>query len=250
MTDTFFPSRFDNGCQLCWSKDQQLLAKDEVIRAKDAVIAAKDDAIAHKEIALKAERELNEKLQKQIKLAKSHATPIMSKKSSTNNLKSSSCRAQEEKDALTIYIRNVTDQISLEMLRNAFSEFGTIRTLNACAFVEFTTAEAYQRALAVSSVSVGDGQGTVLTEKRVRRPQQSFARRASRDNLKSTASTGLAVESTVDTGTGTHVMKSSVVHNRLYINSSNSSSTSVSSMDSANMVKTLSRGSAVGEDNN
>jgi hypothetical protein len=58
-----------SGCLICQSKNQQIQAKDEVIRAKDAVIAAKDDAIAQKDQALKAERELREQLQKQLKLA-------------------------------------------------------------------------------------------------------------------------------------------------------------------------------------
>lgn len=64
------------GCQICLSKNQQILAKDEVIRAKDAVIAAKDDAIAQKDMALKAERELREQLQKQLKLASAGGTKI------------------------------------------------------------------------------------------------------------------------------------------------------------------------------
>ncbi|KAG0355756.1 hypothetical protein BG005_005277 [Podila minutissima] len=114
------------GCQICLSKNQQILAKDEVIRAKDAVIAAKDDAIAQKDLALKAERELREQLQKQLKIASAG----VAKKSSIANLKSASSQAQEEKDALTIYIRNVTENVSYDMLHEAFSAFGTIRTLN------------------------------------------------------------------------------------------------------------------------
>lgn len=64
------------GCQICLSKNQQILAKDEVIRAKDAVIAAKDDAIAQKDLALKAERELREQLQKQLKIASAGGTKM------------------------------------------------------------------------------------------------------------------------------------------------------------------------------
>ncbi|KAG0227423.1 hypothetical protein BGW41_003826 [Actinomortierella wolfii] len=154
-------------CQLCISKNQQILAKDEVIRAKDAVIAAKDDALAQKDLALKAERDLREQLQRQLKIA----------------------TQGEEKDALTIYIRNVTEAITYDMLYDAFSAFGTIRTLNvvhpkACAFVEYTTAEAHQKALAATSVKVGNGQDSVLTEKRVRRQQQGFTKRSSQNNLK------------------------------------------------------------------
>ncbi|KAG0341738.1 hypothetical protein BG004_005927 [Podila humilis] len=174
------------GCQICISKNQQIQAKDEVIRAKDAVIAAKDDAILQKDLALKAERELREQLQRQLKLA----TAGVAKKSSIVNLKSASSQAQDEKDALTIYIRNVTESVSYEMLHDAFSAFGTIRTLNvvhpkACAFVEFTTADAHSKALVAASVRVGDGQEIVLTEKRVRKPQTGFARRPSTNNLKS-----------------------------------------------------------------
>ncbi|KAG0087045.1 hypothetical protein BGZ93_010129 [Podila epicladia] len=178
------------GCQICLSKNQQILAKDEVIRAKDAVIAAKDDAIAQKDSALKAERELREQLQKQLKLASAG----VAKKSSIVNLKSASSQAQEEKDALTIYIRNVTENVTYDMLHEAFSAFGTIRTLNvvhnkACAFVEFASPEAHQKALAATSVRVGNGQDNVLTEKRVRKPQTTFTRRPSMNNLKSFSST-------------------------------------------------------------
>ncbi|KAF9979256.1 hypothetical protein BGZ73_002524 [Actinomortierella ambigua] len=186
MSDMYSPTGSKQGpCQLCISKNQQIMAKDEVIRAKDAVIAAKDDAILQKDLALKAEREIREQLQRQLKLATQAAT----KKAGTINVKSANCQAQEEKDALTIYIRNVTESITYDMLYDAFSAYGTIRTLNvvhpkACAFVEYTTAEAHQKALAASSVKVGDGRENVLTEKRVRRQQQGFTKRSSSNNLK------------------------------------------------------------------
>ncbi|KAF9923530.1 hypothetical protein FBU30_006430 [Linnemannia zychae] len=181
-----------NGCLICQSKNQQIQAKDEVIRAKDAVIAAKDDAIAQKDQALKAERELREQLQKQLKLV---SPAGVTKKASLANIKSASSQAQEEKDALTIYIRNVTENVTYEMLHDAFSVFGTIRALNvvypkACAFVEFATPDAHQKALAATSVPVGNGHENVLTEKRVRKPQQNsggFTRRTSTNNLKSFA---------------------------------------------------------------
>ncbi|GJJ73440.1 hypothetical protein EMPS_05798 [Entomortierella parvispora] len=164
-------------CQICQ-------AKDEVIKAKDAVIAAKDDAIAQKDQALKGERELREQLQKQLKMA----TTGVTKKASLVNIKSASSQAQEEKDALTIYIRNVTESITSEMLHDAFSTFGAIRTLNvvhpkACAFVEFASPEAHQKALAATSVFVGEGHENVLTEKRVRKPPQAFTRRPSNNNM-------------------------------------------------------------------
>ncbi|KAF9110898.1 hypothetical protein BGX27_005737 [Mortierella sp. AM989] len=177
------------GCQICMSKDQQILAKDEVIRAKDALIAAKDDAIAQKDQALKNERELREQLQRQLKTV----SVGVSKKASMANMKSASSQVQEVKDALTIYIRNVTENITYEMLYDAFLVFGTIRTLNvvhpkACAFVEFASADAHQKALAAASVPVGNGHESVLTEKRVRKQQHpSFTRRASANNLKAMA---------------------------------------------------------------
>ncbi|KAF9105054.1 hypothetical protein BGX27_009833 [Mortierella sp. AM989] len=194
-------------CPVCWSKNQQILAKDEVIRAKDAVIAAKDDAIAQKDADLKAERELREYLQKQIKSAAS----------------------REEKDALTIYVRNVTERITYEMLHKAFSVFGVICTLNmlhpkACAFVEFSTPGAYQRALAAATVPVGDGDEKVVVEKRVRRPQQPFARRPSRDNLKSTTA-------------GSHLSPPIMTQSNMYLGSNNSSSCSINSVDSNGPTK-------------
>ncbi|CAO3567450.1 unnamed protein product [Mortierella alpina] len=194
MTPTSSRDGSSTSCMICLSKDQQILAKDEVIRAKDDVIAAKDDALAQKDLALKTERELRERLQRQLKTASTG----VSKKPSLVNIKSVSSQIQEEKDALTIYIRNVTESITYEMLHDAFSVFGVIRTLNvvhpkACAFVEFTTSEAHQRALTATSVPVGHGHEDVLTEKRVRKPQQppsSFSRRASSNNLKSQLSNG------------------------------------------------------------
>ncbi|KAF9179204.1 hypothetical protein BGZ51_007156 [Haplosporangium sp. Z 767] len=191
---TTLATAYDNStvCQICLSKNQQIMAKDEVIRAKDALIAAKDDAIAQKDLALKAERELREQLQKQLKIASAGIT----KRASLANMKSAISQAQEEKDALTIYIRNVTENVTYEMLHKAFSVFGTIRTLSvvhskACAFIEFTTTDAHQKALAATSVPVGEGyENYVLTEKRVRKPQQSLSsssRRPSMNNLKSSS---------------------------------------------------------------
>ncbi|KAG0096348.1 hypothetical protein BGZ93_004686 [Podila epicladia] len=171
-------------CELCLSKNQQIQAKDEVIRAKDAVIAAKDDAIAQLDLAVK-------QLKMQLRMASSSS---VTKKPSMVNMKSASSIAQEEKDALTVYIRNVTESMTQEMLLEAFSAFGHIRVLNvvhakACAFAEFATPEAYQMALSASMVRVGSGQETVMTEMRVRRPhqplpQQSFSRKSSFNNIK------------------------------------------------------------------
>ncbi|KAF9437230.1 hypothetical protein BGZ76_001573 [Entomortierella beljakovae] len=195
-------------CSVCRSKDQQILVKDQVIKAKDEVIAAKDEAIAQKDEALKYEREFREQLQKQI----NKITGVVG----------------EEKDALTIYVRNVTERMTYDMLHNAFSTFGTIRTLNmlypkACAFVEFSAPDAYQRALAAATVSVGDGSDKVITEKRVRRPQQSFVRRPSRETLKSVP------ESTPTTNTSSTPLNA---FNNIYSCSNNSSSSSINSVES------------------
>ncbi|KAF9214289.1 hypothetical protein CPC16_011925 [Podila verticillata] len=170
-------------CELCLSKNQQIQAKDEVIRAKDAVIAAKDDAIAQLDLAVK-------QLKLQLRMATS---------------------SSEEKDALTIYIRNVTENMTQEMLLEAFSVFGHIRVLNvvhskACAFAEFATPEAYQMALSASMVRVGNGQETVMTEMRVRRPhqqpqqQQPFSRKSSFNNIRA-VSKDLKVDEGCDVST-------------------------------------------------
>ncbi|KAF9404919.1 hypothetical protein BGZ94_003876 [Podila epigama] len=211
------------GCQICLSKNQQIQAKDEVIRAKDAVIAAKDDAIAQKDLALKAERELREQLQKQLKLA----------------------TAGEEKDALTIYIRNVTENVTYEMLHEAFSVFGTIRTLNvvhpkACAFVEFASPEAHQKALAATSVRVGDGHDNVLTEKRVRKPQTSFTRRPSTNNLKSYPSI-----SNLNNNNNNHSSNNNNNNNALYAPHSVSTATvssNTATLNSNNIHKVITSG--------
>ncbi|KAG0028997.1 hypothetical protein BGZ81_004223 [Podila clonocystis] len=169
-------------CELCLSKNQQIQAKDEVIRAKDAVIAAKNDAIAQLDLAVK-------QLKMQLRMATS---------------------SSEEKDALTIYIRNVTENMTQETLLEAFSVFGHIRVLNvvhakACAFAEFVTPEGYQMALSASMVRVGSGQETVMTEMRVRRPhqqppQQSFSRKSSFNNIR-TVNKDLKVDEGCDVST-------------------------------------------------
>ncbi|KAF9997057.1 hypothetical protein BGZ80_003669 [Entomortierella chlamydospora] len=229
------------GCQICLSKDQQILAKDEVIRAKDAVIAAKDYALAQKDQALKVERELREQLQKQLKIA----SAAVSKKASIANMRSASSLAQEEKDALTIYIRNVTESMTYQMLYNAFSAFGTIRLLNvvhpkACAFVEFASADAYQKALAAASVPVGDGYDNVLTEKRVRKQQQpSFARRASASNLKAMSASTAQVNHTsrmVSTVAGVAITASTPFSNGITSSDNITSTNNKTSMKGAEVV--------------
>ena len=86
--------------------------------------------------------------------------------------------------------------------------------------MEFATPDAHQRALAATSVPVGDGLDNVLTEKRVRKPQQNagggahgFTRRASTNNLKSFASSGnIQATYNANTNTSAAMTTSSIQH--------------------------------------
>ncbi|KAI1318834.1 hypothetical protein EDD11_005680 [Mortierella claussenii] len=74
-----------------------------------------------------------------------------------------------------IYVKNITDKMSVEQLREAFSEFGAVKNFELtpkknCAYVDFDSAEAVQAALKKNKVSVGSE--TVLAEER--RPRGSF----------------------------------------------------------------------------
>ncbi|KAF9157469.1 hypothetical protein DFQ26_008704 [Actinomortierella ambigua] len=71
----------------------------------------------------------------------------------------------------SIYVKNVTEKMSLDQLREAFSQFGVVKHLELtgkrnCAFVDFATAEAVQAALKQNTVKVGHE--TVLAEERRR----------------------------------------------------------------------------------
>ncbi|KAF9121987.1 hypothetical protein BGW39_010122 [Mortierella sp. 14UC] len=59
-----------------------------------------------------------------------------------------------------IYVKNITDRISEEQLREALSKFGTIKKVELthkgnCAYVDFTTADAMHAALKQNKVPVG-----------------------------------------------------------------------------------------------
>ncbi|KAG0056189.1 hypothetical protein BGZ83_006098 [Gryganskiella cystojenkinii] len=71
----------------------------------------------------------------------------------------------------SIYIKNVTDRMSLDQLRAAFSKFGVVTHLELtlkknCAFLDFSTPEAMNAALRQNTVPVGNE--VVLAEERRR----------------------------------------------------------------------------------
>ncbi|KAF9217372.1 hypothetical protein BGZ59_004682 [Podila verticillata] len=71
----------------------------------------------------------------------------------------------------SIYIKNVTDKMTLDQLREAFAHFGTVKHLEltrgkTCAFLDFATSEAMHAALKQNTVRVGSE--TVLAEERHR----------------------------------------------------------------------------------
>ncbi|KAG0263141.1 hypothetical protein BG011_009243 [Mortierella polycephala] len=79
----------------------------------------------------------------------------------------------------SIYIKNVTEKMTAEQLREAFATFGPIKSLELvhkryCAYVDFGTVEAMQAALKQNRVSVGSE--TVLAEERRRPGPQSGSR--------------------------------------------------------------------------
>ncbi|KAF9975633.1 hypothetical protein BGZ73_000647 [Actinomortierella ambigua] len=75
------------------------------------------------------------------------------------------------RESHSIYVKNVTEKMTQEQLRDAFSQFGVVKHLELtakrnCAFVDFATAEAMQAALKQNVVKVGHE--TVLAEERRR----------------------------------------------------------------------------------
>ncbi|KAG0224232.1 hypothetical protein BGW41_005179 [Actinomortierella wolfii] len=81
----------------------------------------------------------------------------------------------------SIYVKNVTEKMTLDQLKEAFSQFGVVKHLELtakknCAFVDFTTADAVQAALKQNTVKVGNE--IVLAEERRRNsgPQGSGGR--------------------------------------------------------------------------
>ncbi|KAI8370718.1 uncharacterized protein BYT42DRAFT_100147 [Radiomyces spectabilis] len=74
-----------------------------------------------------------------------------------------------KEDVTDIFVKNVTSTITEEELQQAFSQFGSVKSLNIiqaknCAFLDFTTPEARQKAIAQHRVTVGEA--TVLAEER------------------------------------------------------------------------------------
>ncbi|KAG0096086.1 hypothetical protein BGZ93_005019 [Podila epicladia] len=71
----------------------------------------------------------------------------------------------------SIYIKNITEKMTLDQLREAFAQFGTVKHLEltrgkTCAFLDFSTPEAMHAALKQNTVRVGSE--TVLAEERHR----------------------------------------------------------------------------------
>ncbi|KAG0371386.1 hypothetical protein BC939DRAFT_476653 [Gamsiella multidivaricata] len=80
-------------------------------------------------------------------------------------------RPQGRPEYHSIYIKNVTERMTLPQLREAFSKFGTVKHLELtqkknCAFLDFSTPEAMHAALKQNMVEVGND--VVLAEERRR----------------------------------------------------------------------------------
>jgi RNA recognition motif-containing protein len=74
-------------------------------------------------------------------------------------------------DTTQVFVKLVNDSVSEEMLHEAFSKIGTVKqiTLNRaknCAFLEFQTPEACQKALAQHKVQLGGNQYVLAEERR------------------------------------------------------------------------------------
>ncbi|KAI8096261.1 uncharacterized protein BX664DRAFT_323490 [Halteromyces radiatus] len=134
--------------------------------------------------------------------------------------------AQSNKDrkeeATSIFVKNVTHGLTEAQLSEAFSKFGTVKSLNIvasrqCAFLDFTTPEACQKALGQHKVNVGTS--IVLAEERRRygsggmnrqqqqngtggnyeRRHQSNYRRSGNTNTNSNTNTGRTTGNTGNT---------------------------------------------------
>ncbi|KAF9363635.1 hypothetical protein BGX34_003677 [Mortierella sp. NVP85] len=68
-------------------------------------------------------------------------------------------RPNGREDVLGIFVKNVTERMTLEHLREAFGKFGTVKnvefTRKNCAYVDFETVDAVQAALKQGKVDVG-----------------------------------------------------------------------------------------------
>ncbi|KAI8335763.1 hypothetical protein BC941DRAFT_429292 [Chlamydoabsidia padenii] len=107
--------------------------------------------------------------------ASATVTPSPAKESTTAQTTGQSQTHQNNKDqprkdeVTNIYVKNVHSGLTEDQLTEAFSKFGPINSLNIvnhknCAFLEFQTAEACQKALAQHKVNIGTS--VVLAERR------------------------------------------------------------------------------------
>ncbi|KAF9189529.1 hypothetical protein BGZ51_004135 [Haplosporangium sp. Z 767] len=85
-------------------------------------------------------------------------------------------RPNGREEYYSIFIKNVTERMTADQLREAFATFGPIKNLELvhkryCAYIDFGTAEAMQAALKQNKVNVGSE--TVLAEERRRPGPQS-----------------------------------------------------------------------------
>ncbi|KAF9947574.1 hypothetical protein BGZ72_010462 [Mortierella alpina] len=92
-------------------------------------------------------------------------------------VKTPGTRANGREEYHSIYIKNVTERMSLEMLRESFSKFGKVTHLEYthkrnCAFLDFSTPDAMNAALKQNTVPVGNE--IVLAEERRRGSNNSF----------------------------------------------------------------------------
>ncbi|KAG9319665.1 hypothetical protein KVV02_008139 [Mortierella alpina] len=92
-------------------------------------------------------------------------------------VKTPGTRANGREEYHSIYIKNVTERMSLDMLRESFSKFGKVTHLEYthkrnCAFLDFSTPDAMNAALKQNTVPVGNE--IVLAEERRRGSNNSF----------------------------------------------------------------------------
>ncbi|KAF9965009.1 hypothetical protein BGZ70_005563 [Mortierella alpina] len=92
-------------------------------------------------------------------------------------VKTPGTRANGREEYHSIYIKNVTERMSLDMLRESFSKFGRVTHLEYthkrnCAFLDFSTPDAMNAALKQNTVPVGNE--IVLAEERRRGSNNSF----------------------------------------------------------------------------
>ncbi|KAF9290782.1 hypothetical protein BGZ68_006016 [Mortierella alpina] len=92
-------------------------------------------------------------------------------------VKTPGIRANGREEYHSIYIKNVTERMSLDMLRESFSKFGKVTHLEYthkrnCAFLDFSTPDAMNAALKQNTVPVGNE--IVLAEERRRGSNNSF----------------------------------------------------------------------------